>query len=111
VGYSSLSLSRLATEYYKVPVSAEKSGVSYDPTSDVVQFAFLPQATQVPQAADWVAGSWETAAGNPLYPYSARCLIGPSGVITLGTGIYVAWVKITDNPEIPVTRTGYLQIT
>ena len=74
MGYPNLGFSQLATLYYKVPVSATFAGSSVNPTSLPVQFAFMVQATQVPQVTDWVTGSWETVAGNLLFPYSARCL-------------------------------------
>lgn len=104
-------MSRLATLYYLVPVSATIAGAAYNPTSDTVQFAFMPQATQVPAPGDWVAGSWEAVAGSLLYPYSARCLVGPAGTVALAAGRYVVYVKITDNPEIPVLVAGYLEIS
>ena len=111
VGFTSIGLSHLSTEYVLVPVSAAKSGASYNPTADTVQFAFMPTATQVPQVSDWVSGSWDTDSGNVLYPYSAKCLVGPSGTITLGIGNYVIYLKITDNPEIPVLVGGQLAIS
>lgn len=111
MGFSTIGFSQLATLYYKVPVSATASGAAVNPVSLTVQFAFMPQATQVPQVTDWVAGSWETIAGSVLYPYSARCLVGPSGTITLATGVYVAYLKILSSPETPVLTAGYLEIS
>jgi hypothetical protein len=111
VGFTSIGLNHLSTEYVLVPVSATKAGVPYNPTSDTVQFAFMPIATQVPQVSDWVAGAWDTDTSNVLYPYSAKCLVGPSGTITLGIASYVIYLKITDNPEIPVLIGGQLQIS
>jgi hypothetical protein len=70
----------------------------------------MPTPTQIPQTADWVSGSWETVSTNVLYPYNARCLVGPSGTISLNTGTYVIYMKITDNPEIPVLVGGQLVV-
>ena len=111
MGSNSIGMSHLATMYYLVPVAATQAGVAHNPTGDAVQFAFMPQATQVPQNTDWVSGSWDTDTSNILYPYSAKCLVGPSGTISLGIGTYVVWVKITDNPEIPVLICGQLTIS
>lgn len=111
VSFSVIGLNHLATEYVIIPVTATKLGAAYNPTADVVQFAFMPTPTQVPQVSDWVAASWETDATNVLYPYAARCLVGPSGTITLGIGSYVIYIKITDNPEIPVLIAGQLNIS
>lgn len=110
VGYESLIISHLSTEYVNIPVSVTKGGQPYNPTGDNVQFAFMPTPTQIPGNTDWVAGVWETDTSNFIYPYLAQCLVGPSGTITLGTGTYVVYVKITDSPEIPVLVGGQLVI-
>jgi len=80
------------------------AGASYNPTADTVQMAFMPQPTQVPQPSDWQSALWATVTSNIVYPYAAYCLVGPGGTITLGIGTYVVYVKITDNPEIPIRR-------
>jgi hypothetical protein len=111
VGSSTIELSQLSLEYVLVPVSATQEGVPDNPTGDTVQFAFMPQVTQVPQNTDWVAGSWETDSSNILYPYSAKCLVGPGGTVTLGLGTYVIYLKVTDSQVTPVLIAGQLQIT
>lgn len=111
MGQPSISISQLATQYVYVPVSATKNGAPYNPTSDTVQMAFMPQATQVPGNSDWQAGSWITVPSDIIYPYSARCLVGPAGTITLGTGTYVIYVKVLDSPETPVLTAGYLDVS
>lgn len=104
-----IQISRLSTEYVSVPVQATQAGAPYNPINDIVQFAFLINAGAAPQNTDWVNGSWDTML-NYNYPYVAKCLVGPSGVIALATGTYVIWVKITDSPEVPVREAGTLQI-
>jgi hypothetical protein len=104
-------MSQLATLYYVVPVNATQEGAAYNPTGDTVQFAFMAQATQVPQNSDWVAGSWDTVTSNLLYPYAVKCLVGPSGVINPGVGRWLVYAKITDSPQVDVQETGYLQIS
>jgi hypothetical protein len=103
-------MSQLATMYYLVPVSAVQAGAPLNPAGLTVQFAFMPTPTQVPQNTDWVGGSWDTVTSNILYPYSAKCLIGPSGTIALGVGTYVVYMKIISNPETPVLIVGQLEI-
>lgn len=110
VGYSQITISHLSTEYVLVPISATKQGVSYNPTGDVVQMAFMPNTAQQPGVSDWMTASWDTDSTNIIYPYSVKCLVGPAGVITLGTGTYVIFVKITDNPETPVLVAGQLAV-
>lgn len=111
VGYNSASINHLSTEYVIVPVQATKAGAPYDPTSDVVQFAFAPTPNYSPQTSDWQTGSWDTASSSILYPYNAKCLVGPNGTVTLTQGTYVVYVKITDSPETPVIAAGQLSIT
>jgi hypothetical protein len=111
VGYDTIGMSHLSTEYVIIPVNVTKAGAAYDPTNDVVQFAFMPTQTQVPQSGDWIAGIWEEDPTSVLYPYLAQCLVGPSGTTTLTVGLYVIYLKITDNPEIPVLIGGQLEIT
>lgn len=110
MGYPVTGMSQLATKDYLLPVAATKAGVKYNPTGDTVQFAFMPQATQVPQSGDWKPGSWEANAASLLYPYNAKCLVGPAGDVTLGIGTYVVYVRIEDDPETPVDIVGTLQI-
>ncbi len=111
MGYGVIGMSHLSTQYVLVPVTATKAGVAYNPTGDVVQFAFMSGATAVPANTDWVAGTWQTDTSSLLYPYLAQCLVGPSGTTTLGIGDYYIWLKIADNPEIPVLVAGQLQIS
>ena len=106
-------MSHLATMYVFIPVKASTlAGASYNPTSDSVAFAFAPTPTYVPQVSDWVSGSWDPdTTDSALYPYSAKCLVGPAGTITLGIGTYIIYTKVTDNPEIPVLICGQLAIS
>ena len=110
VGFETLTVSHLATEYVLIPLSVNKAGVPYNPGGDTIVFAFMPNAVQVPVTADWVSGSWETVPTNIIYPYNAKCLVGPSGSTALTLGTYVIYLKITDNPEIPVLTAGQLVI-
>ena len=112
MGYDQLVISHLSTEYVLVPIAATKAGVPYNPTSDTLQFAFMPTPTQIPQTDDWVSGLWESVSTNILYPYNAKCLVGPTGgTINLSQGTYVIYLKITDSPEIPVLVGGQLVVS
>jgi len=99
------TISALSKEYIRVKVDAEKSGVTYDPTGDVVTFAFT--TVNSPVGATWLAGTWETVNGE----HFARCMVGPAGTVTLVAGnTYIVWVKITDSPEVPIKNAGILQV-
>ena len=100
---SHLRISSVSKQYVRSHVEAEKNGVEYDPTGDVVHFAFT--ATDDVDGATWNAGSWETSSGR----HYARCLIGPDAVV-LTKGTYVVHVRVTDNPEAPADKVGMITI-
>lgn len=102
-------MSSASLQYLSVPVQSFKAGAAYNPTSDAVQFAFLLGFGSTPTAGQWVNGSWITQP-NYNYPYAAQCLVGSGGATALTVGVYTVWLKITDNPEIPVLIAGTLQI-
>jgi hypothetical protein len=105
----SVQIPALSTQYVQVPVRATSGGLSYNPTADTVQMAFLA-GWAPPGSGDWKTASWAgTIAVNGIY--SAECLIGPqNGGVSLAVGSYTAWLKITDNPQVPVFITGTLTI-
>jgi hypothetical protein len=106
-------MSHLSTVDYLVPVNATQSGAAYNPTSDTVQFAFMPTPAQVPGSGDWVTGAWDADPSSILYPYNAKVLVGAgaSGAAVLGIGTYQVYVEITDNPQVPVVIAGQLQVS
>ena len=105
MGYNSIAISHLSLQYVGIPIKASLlSGASFNPTADPVQMAFMPQATQSPQNTDWQTAIWVTRSSDILNPYAVACLVGPGGTIQLPIGTYVMYVKITDNPEIPVLQ-------
>lgn len=101
---TALIQSALSTQFVQVQVQATVNGAPYNPTNDPVAFAFTELTTPVtpPAAGDWQPGVWETDPG-PVY--WAGILVGPAnGGFALAQGSWTAWVKITDNPEIPVLQ-------
>jgi len=106
---SAIRISALSTEPVRYAVSAVIGGASYDPTTDAVQYAFIPFGRS-PTGPDWLTGTWTTVTGPPVQ-YVAECLIGPvNGGIVLAPGMYVIWLKVTDSPSVPVRDVGTLQI-
>jgi hypothetical protein len=105
-----ITMSVLSTEYILQPVYVTTLGQAYNPTSDEVQFAFKPPGAD-PGGSDWIAGSWWTAQ-QPDGAWMAQVLVGPaSSGDALTPGIYVIWLRVTDNPEVPVRTPGLLEIT
>ena len=99
-------LSSLSLEYVRVAVTIKRLGVEVDPTTDTVQMAFTAVGVE-PVSADWKSASWETVDGE----YIARCLVGPTGTVTLSDNMYTIWVKVADDPEIPVRPVGRLRVS
>lgn len=91
----------------EVPVLVS-APIGVNPTSDAVLMAFLAVPPPVqPQLADWQTADWLTTSA----PYTALCLVGPGGTITLIPGLWYVWLKITAAPEVPVKYAGILQIS
>ncbi|HUW15634.1 MAG TPA: hypothetical protein VMW94_01035 [Actinomycetes bacterium] len=102
-----LRINSQSLEYIKVPVTAKKGGVAYDPTGDTVEMTFS-QSETLPATPTWYAASWEDGSNQDM----VRCLIGPTGEVEL-TASHTPWyvfIKITDNPEIPVLEAGPIEV-
>ena len=105
---NTISQSVLSTNYVQVPVTIQ-SPDGYDPTGDVIQFAWTALTYPVTQPSTWYTGSWLTFAGPS---YWAQCLVGPAnGGASLAIGTYTGWTRITDSPAVPVTQSFLLRIT
>lgn len=104
-----------ATSREKIGVrvrGTDDAGEPVNPTTDTVEFAFTSGREIEPDSGDWVSGSWATFQPARTVPpiYRATCLVGPGGNIELAAGRYWIWVRITDNPEVPVLSAGELQV-
>jgi len=105
----SLTISSLSTVFIQIPVRAFMEGQPYNPTGDDVAMAFTTGWTD-PGSGDWHTASWTT--GELGETYLAQLLVGPgAGGLALGVGTYSIWLKVTDNPEVPVMQPGQLTIT
>ena len=98
---ASLRRSRLTTEYIRVPVTALGNGLPVDTSTDAAWLAF-PVRKSEPLDSDWQAALWESSAGQTYL----AVLVGPACPFNLPIGRYDVWVKIADNPEIPVRKIG-----
>lgn len=102
--------SALSTEYVRVPITAMDGSSAIVPTSDVVEMAFVAPGAS-PETLDWNSATWETDNTTTPTTYYARCLVGPDGgVVTLTETLYDVFVKVGDNPETVVHRTGAIAI-
>lgn len=96
-----------ATSLQYVPIIV--TAMNANPTGDSVAIAFTAPGAD-PQPSDWNAAGWDASADVGVNQYLARCLVGPGGAVQLAVGAYQVWIKITDNPEVPVLPAGYLTI-
>jgi len=107
-----LTQSALSTQYQQTLIAVTSVDGDYDPTSDTVSWAFT-NATAYPQNPpsddDWTDGSWVT---YPNSQYWAQILVGPANDgVSLAVGLWQSYLKITDDPEVPVLQPFLLQIT
>jgi len=98
-------LTQMATSTMPVQqqVLATLDGASYNPASDPVYMAFVPQPAYGPPpnptSGMWNAAYWETDPGGV---YWASCMVGPSlDGVALTQGAYIIAVKVTDASAIP----------
>lgn len=103
---SSIRRSVLTTEYVRVPVTALLDGLPVSTVTDVAWLSFPVRSTD-PIEGDWQVATWEVDDGQQYL----AVLIGPAHTFTLPVGRYDIWVKIADNPEIPVRKIGPLVIS
>lgn len=104
------SVDRSSREYVQALVDVTADTGAYNPTVDVVEFAFT---TGTSRPTTWYAGAWDGTSPIPgSNTYRAQVLIGPGSTgPVLDPGKYAVWIRITDNPEQPVISFGWLSIT
>lgn len=95
-----------ATSLEEVPITVTPPA-GINPVSSTVQMAFL----SVSPPTQPTSPQWNTAAWSPVAPpYTALCLVGPGGTITLTPGLWYAWIKITLAPEAVIRFAGTLTV-
>ena len=105
-----ITLTQLATstEPVQLQVKATLNGALYNPSADAVAVAFIPDGQPAPawSSSAWQAASWET---DPGPSYWASILVGPlNGGVALTVGTYICYVKVSDNPAVPIRPGCYL---
>lgn len=103
-----LTQSVLSTQYVQTLIAVTSVSGDYDPTTDTIAWAFTSaNAYPAVSPSAWTDGEWITYPGDQWW---AQILVGPAGAVTLATGTWQAWVKISDSPEVPVLQPFLLQI-
>jgi hypothetical protein len=104
--------SRWSLDDIIIPVSLLiPQGANPDPSLDVVEFQLvlggLPARAQ-PKDDAWVAGFW---INPPTTPLLACISCGPGGSLTPAEGRWAIWIKVHDNPTVPVVAVDQIIIT
>ncbi|MFG3287267.1 hypothetical protein ACGF3G_00385 [Streptomyces sp. NPDC048179] len=103
-------IDRDSRQYVQAMVDVTVAGQPYNPTADVVEFAFTAIGAR---PTTWFTGGWDGIDPIPgSNSYRAQVLAGPgSNGPVLAAGRYAVWLRITDNPEQPVMNVGQLAVT
>lgn len=89
------SIDRDSKEYLHVPITTpQESDLS------AVQLAVVTSPTR-PATDDWTNATWNETARE------AVLLVGPY----TDPGVMGVWVRVTDNPEVPVFQAGNIAVT
>ena len=90
------------TESVRAKVSFRREGAYVDISQDTVEMAF-PAAGVAVEEGDFNTAAWEVNDEIDPPDYIASCLVGPGGV-DLDVGAYDIYVRVTDDPEIPIKQ-------
>ena len=105
---ATVTIPSTSIEYYVAEIDSDN-----DPTGGSIEFAFTTSIDD--DGASWVAGAWYGSAvlqSDSTYATKARILVGPAQAITLTEGVtYVAQVRVTASPEVPVMDVGTVRVT
>ncbi|MFE5140320.1 hypothetical protein ACFRDV_22030 [Streptomyces fagopyri] len=104
------SVDRESREFVPAEVTVTVQGEPYNPTHDIVEFAFTAIGAR---PTVWWPGGWDGSQPIPgTNAYRAQVLTGPdSGGPAFTKGKYAVFIRITDNPEQPVIPVGQLTVT
>lgn len=98
-------------EFVPVIVEAAPAGQVYDPTGDSIQYQFVARGAN-PSPSGWHPGAWEIITNGNTPQFRALCLAGPGQVYVPAQNTLVwLFIKITDNPEVPVLGPMTVQFT
>jgi hypothetical protein len=106
-------ISSASLEHVPVVVAFKKAGNWQDVSGDVVTMAFVPftPGEPPPEPTTFYTASWDVDTTTTPTTYTALCLVGAGGAVTLAAGVYAVYVKITDNPEHPALFVDQLTVT
>ena len=101
----SLYIPRETIEKLKTVITSD-----IDPTADVVAFAFTLVDDR---PSTWTAGTWTStwSGGRTTAVTPTIGVTGSDATVELAVGTWHAWVRVTDNPEVPVRQCGVVRLS
>jgi len=81
-----------------------------DPTGSVVAFAFTQDNTR---PTTWTAGAWTSTWSGGRATATTPTIGGATSgaTVELAAGTWLAWVRVTDSPEVPVRQCGVVRLS
>lgn len=108
----SITISRLTREFIRWDVSSDANL-----SIATVEIAFMDDPTKIPDEADWNSGELVDVETSQSIIKVARILVGPDHVDSVDLTPptqdlidYQSWVRITDEPERPVRKSGIVTV-
>jgi len=101
---TTVNIPRESVEKLETSITADS-----DPTSLPVSFAFV-QGDDRPSA--FIAGTWKGtyASGRATTATPTLGAVGSGAEVELGSGAWIAYVKVSASPEAPVRRCGSVNL-
>jgi len=97
-----MQLNATSTEYLFCPV---RGPAGVDLTAFPVAIALVGEQAGEPASGDYQTAAW---AGSPAPGITEARLLVTAG--SLAVGAYMAWVKVTATPEVPVIKAGRVTV-
>ncbi len=98
-----LKIAYTTEEYIKVPLTEWAPSI-LNPTTLPVELAVITGSGE-PLEADWVTAAWVTESSV----VKAQALWSDLVAVPVARTSYVAWMRVTATPELPVLHCGTIQ--
>lgn len=107
-----ITISRLTREFVSWTVDTGN-----DLAESTAEVAFMEDPAQRPDTSDWEEAQLLQVPTSSGMEWQVRILVGPDHIESIdltpsGEALqdYQAWVRITDNPERPVRKSGLITV-
>jgi hypothetical protein len=104
---STVSSRRIPSESVEFLSAWVDSGGEATLSSQPVAIALTAERQDPDDDTTWLTASWTGTADTAR---AAAILIGPGTSHEIAEGRYEVWVRVVDNPEVPIVHAGRLTI-